>query len=102
MYFMVLGTDRPGVLDKRTQLRPVHREYLRHHNHPVKVVLGGPTLDGLNDGDMNGTLLVIDAQDREAVNAYLADEPYCANDLFASLEIRPWVWGLGTSTETER
>lgn len=94
MYFVVFGTDRAGAGEVRAQARPSHREYLRNHPHPVKVLHGGPTLTA--DGSaMNGTLLVVEADSLEAVQAFVADDPYSRADLFERLEIRPWQWGLG-------
>jgi hypothetical protein len=60
----------------------------------VRVRLGGPTLDEAGE-EMRGTMLVIEADSIEAVRAFLADDPYCREGLFASMEIRPWRWGIG-------
>ena len=60
MYFVVFATDKREMGEVRQRVRPSHREYLRHHHHPVKVVIGGPTLDSTTE-QMNGTLLVIEA-----------------------------------------
>lgn len=94
-YFVVFATDRPGMDERRERLRPAHREYLRcPQPHGVRVCLGGPTLD--SEGQrMNGTLLVVQAASRTEVEAFLQDDPYIRNDLFAHLEVRPWLWGLG-------
>lgn len=95
MYFVVFGTDRPGSAAVRAQNRPAHQAHLREHAHPVKVLHGGPTLT--DDGEaMNGTMLVIEADSLEAVQAFLADDPYSRAGLFESLLVRPWRWGLGT------
>ncbi len=93
MYFVVFTTDKVKQLELREKLRSEHRIHLREHQHPVKVVIGGPTLDdqGVN---MNGTLLVIEAKSLEDVNSYLQDDPYIKNNLFDSIVIRPWHWGL--------
>ena len=94
MYFAVVGRDKPGVAELRARLRPAHREWLRKPgNHPIVVRLGGPLLDA--EGDMDGTLLVVEAQTEEAVRRFLAEDPYCRNNLFACLEVRQWQWSLG-------
>lgn len=94
MYFVMFGTDRPGSGEVRAQARPAHREHLRNHAHPVKVLHGGPTLTA--DGSaMNGSMLVIEAEDLAAVQAFVADDPYSKAGLFETVEIRPWQWGLG-------
>lgn len=94
MYFVVFGTDRPGSGEVRAQNRPAHQVHLREHDHPVTVLHGGPTLT--DDGEaMNGTMLVIEADNLEAVHAFLAADPYNKAGLFESVVVRPWRWGLG-------
>jgi len=94
MYFVVFGTDKPGMADVRAANRPAHREYLRNPGrHPVTVRLGGPTLAEDNT-TMNGTLLVVEADTIEQVRAFVADDPYSRAGIFQSLQIRPWNWGL--------
>jgi uncharacterized protein YciI len=100
MYFAVIGRDKPGMADLRLRLRPAHRERLRDPGgHPVTVRLGGPLLDG--GGAMDGTLLVVEAESVEAVHAYLKDDPYCVNGLFAELAVRAWNWSLGQPAANE-
>jgi uncharacterized protein len=95
MFFVVYASDKPGQGELRASIRETHRAHLRNPGrHEVRVRLGGPTLDecGL---EMRGTMLVIEADSIEAVRAFLADDPYCRAGLFASMEIRPWRWGIG-------
>lgn len=95
VYFLVLATDGPGLARIRTETRPSHRAYLRNPGpHAVRVHLGGPTLT--TDGnEMNGTLLVVEAQSLEDVTEFVADDPYSRAGLFASVVVRPWSWTLG-------
>ncbi len=52
------------------------------------VLLGGP----IGEGDGENTLLVVDAEDEEAIRARLAEDPW-AGDLLTIASIRPWsVW----------
>jgi uncharacterized protein len=95
MLFVVFGTDRAGSAAVREEARPRHRLHLRAPGqHPVRVVLGGPTLEPAG-GAMNGTLLVVEAETLEQVRAFVADDPYVRAGLFQALEIRPWSCGLG-------
>ena len=94
LYFAVFGTDAPGTGALRQELRPKHREWLREHpGHAVSVLHGGPTFDAA--GAMNGTLLIVEAPDREAVEAFLAADPYVRQGLFHNLQVRRWAWSLG-------
>jgi uncharacterized protein YciI len=93
MYFAVYALDKPGSAAIRAENRPAHRARLRQHDHPVKARIGGPLTD--EAGAMIGTLLVIEAETRAAVEAFMAGDPYAAAGLYASVEIRPFAWGLG-------
>jgi uncharacterized protein len=95
MYFAVWGTDRAGALPDRERVRENHRAHLRNPGeHPVKVMLGGPTFEETS-GTMNGSMLVIEADSIEAVRRFLADDPYALAGVYASVDVRPWNWGLG-------
>ena len=94
MYFVVFATDKPGTESLRSETRPAHREYLRSPGkHAVTVRVAGPTLrdDAVT---MNGSLLIVEAENLDAVRAFAADDPYSRAGLFQTVEIRPWTWGL--------
>jgi uncharacterized protein YciI len=94
MYFAVIGRDKSGQAELRSRLRPAHRAWLREPGeHRIVVRLGGPLLGA--DGEMNGTLLIVEARSEEAVLAFLAEDPYCRNQMFEHLEVRKWQWSLG-------
>ena len=97
-FFAVHAIDREGVLERRTELRPGHRDRLRQHDHPVTVRIGGPLLGP--DGGMAGTFLIVEADDKEAVEHYLAGDPYVKADLFERVEIHGFAWGLGLPKES--
>ncbi|MBQ0757122.1 MAG: hypothetical protein KBT54_08450 [Amphritea sp.] len=98
MYFVVFATDKPGMASARAEARPTHREYLRQHDHPVRVRVGGPTFNASAE-QMNGTMLVIEADEIKQVHEYLKGDPYQAAGIFESIEVRPWSWGLGLPEE---
>ena len=98
--YAVWASDSDGQFAMRERVRPAHRARLREPGeHPVKVVLAGPTLDG-DGGAMNGTLLVVDAASLEAVRAFVADDPYVHAGVYAQVDIRPWRCGLGPLADT--
>ena len=95
MYFAVWATDHEGKLEARMSVRDAHRARLANPGaHRVKVVLGGPTLDGA-EATMNGSLLVIEAEDIDTVRRFVAEDPYQLAGVYASVDIRPWQWGTG-------
>ena len=98
--FAVWATDARGSLTARERVREQHRARLRSPApHVVQVVLAGPTFDG---GKMNGTLLVVRAADVQAVRGFIEDDPYVLNGIYRSVEVRPWVCGLGTLSTSVR
>lgn len=95
MYYAVWATDRIGALPDRERVREAHRERLRNPGgHKVKVLLGGPTLDDAA-ASMNGSLLVVEADSIEAVLRFVDEDPYVLAKVYATVEVRPWRWGLG-------
>jgi uncharacterized protein YciI len=97
--YAVWATDRDGALQERLRVREAHRLRLRDPSpHRVTVLLAGPTLDRVG-GFMNGTMLVVEAESVEAVQAFIADDPYIIHDVYAAVDIRLWRCGLGALAE---
>ena len=92
-YFCIHAFDHPNRLEDRKRLRDSHRARLRQHDHPVVVRIGGPLLD--DAGQMIGTMLVIEAETKAQVEAYLAGDPYLPEGLFRAVTITGFNWGLG-------
>jgi uncharacterized protein YciI len=92
-YFSVYALDRTDTQSLRTSLRPGHRQRLREHDHPVTVRIGGPLRS--EAGEMIGTLLVVEAEVKQQVEAFWAGDPYVTAGLFVSVEITHFDWGLG-------
>jgi hypothetical protein len=84
MLFALVCTDRPGSLDLRLATRPNHLAYLE--TYAEKLVLAGPLLD--IDGRSNGSLLVIDVNDRAEAEGFAAGDPYAKAGLFESTQVR--------------
>lgn len=92
-YFVVHALDAPDMAKKRAENRPAHRDRLRNHDYPLKVHVGGPMLD--TDGQMCGTLLVVEADNQSDVETYLAGDPYAQAGVYESVSVHPYLWGLG-------
>jgi uncharacterized protein len=96
MLFAVFASDRPGALAERQRVREAHRARLRAPApHAVRVLLGGPTLGEDGSDEMNGTLLIVEADSLDAVRRFIADDPYVLANVYEQVEIRPWRCGLG-------
>ncbi|WP_350335647.1 YciI family protein [Coralliovum pocilloporae] len=89
MHFVVTALDKDGALDVRKANRDAHLAFLA--DNAVKVKIAGPLLEGDN---MIGSLLIVEADSREAVEAMLAEDPYAKADLFQDVTIRSWKWAV--------
>jgi hypothetical protein len=77
--------DRPNSTDLRMSLRPDHLDYLKEKNDLI--VLAGATLTD-DGGTMTGSVFVIDAADRAAVEAFSAGDPFTKGGLFERVDIK--------------
>ena len=49
----------------------------------------------LASGQPIGSLSILEAEDRAAVEAFVADDPYALAGLFATVEVKPWRIAVG-------
>lgn len=85
--FVLVCIDKPGALALRLATREAHFAYAR--SLPAGTLrLGGPFLD--DNGDMAGSLIIVDAPDLAAAQAFNRDDPYQRAGLFERVDIRPW------------
>jgi uncharacterized protein YciI len=89
--FVITAFDRPGALELRLKVRPAHLSYLE--DRATQVRIGAPLLNE-NDQPM-GSLLIIEAADRAAAEAFAAGDPYRQEGVFEKVEIRPWRAAVG-------
>ena len=85
MLFVITATDKEDSLALRMATRAAHFEYARATG---VVKLGGPFLNG--NGDMIGSLIIIEAADLGAAQEWQENDPYAKAGLFAQVELRPW------------
>lgn len=83
--FVISWTDKPDSLPVRMGAREAHLAYAAEQGC---VRLGGPFLDA--HGDMAGSLMVVEAEDLAAAQAFHAADPYTLAGLFETSQVRPW------------
>lgn len=88
MLYALICTDKTGALQTRLDNRPAHLEFIKGLGDSLKAA--GPFLD--DDGNMTGSLVVIEASNRDEALAISQEDPYAKAGLFESVEIRPWNW----------
>jgi uncharacterized protein YciI len=90
-FFVVSWMDKPDGLPVRMAAREAHLEYVRETG---VVRLGGPFLDA--NGDMAGSLIIIEAESLDFAHAWHALDPYKTAGLFETSTVRPWRTTVGS------
>jgi hypothetical protein len=98
MLYAVICTDKPNSLALRQAVRPEHVDYLESLGGTL--ALAGPFLEPVNE-TMNGSLIVVEASSLEAAGKIAAADPFAKAGIFASVEIRPWVWTINNPDDEE-
>ncbi|MBQ1906121.1 MAG: hypothetical protein II172_06745 [Bacteroidales bacterium] len=83
MQFIVKAYDGKGMLEKRMAVRPRHLEGMARLG--AHVVCAGGLLD--DEGKMKGSVLIMDFQNREELDNYLANEPYVQEQVWDKIEV---------------
>ena len=87
MHFAVIARDQrePGTLDKRLAARSEHMAGLKEMKADGRVVDGGAMLDA--QGNMVGSVMLLNFRDRAALDEYIAQEPYKRDSVWGDVEI---------------
>lgn len=70
--------------ERRQEVRPTHREYLKELLAKGKIHESGPFVDD------SGALLIYDAADIAEVQELLANDPYAPNGIVETATIQEW------------
>ena len=85
MLIALIARDKAGALETRKANRDAHLAYIKETGI---VEMAGPLLD--DDGQMCGSLIVLNADTRDQAEAWAAGDPYRAAGLFASVTLTAW------------
>ena len=83
MQFVITAYDGAGMLEKRMEVRPLHlegMERLKEH-----LIAAGGLLD--EEGKLKGSVLIMEFQDREEVDEYLANEIYVKEHVWEKITV---------------
>jgi len=89
MLFALVAYDRPNAVARRLELRPDHLKHLDALGDTL--LLAGPFL--ADNGDMVGSIVVIEAETLDAAREIFARDPFMVGNLFDSVTIKPWRLG---------
>lgn len=87
--FAVICRDRAGQLQTRLNTREAHLAFLKSQ---AGLKMAGPLIE---EGEMRGSLLIVEAETLQHVQDWAAEDPYKAADLFASVEVIEWKKVIG-------
>jgi hypothetical protein len=89
MLFAIICHDKPGHLHIRQANRAAHLAYIEATGI---VRMAGPFIE---DGQMTGSLIVLECDSLAAAQAWAAADPYRAADLFAQVSVTEWKKVIG-------
>ena len=102
MLFVVHALDKKDILPTRAKHYRAHRIHLdKSADHSVDVVTAGTLVD--NDGETPvGSIFVIDAADRAAVDAFAKSDPYHVNGVWERVAVHRYNKKRGTPIVARR
>jgi len=81
------GTD-PGAPERRMKSRPEHLEKIAVVKRSGQFLCGGAILN--DEGNMIGSMILYEAENRKALDKLLENEPYVYNKVWVKIDIRPF------------
>lgn len=87
--YAVICKDRADALQTRLDTREAHLAHIRDSGI---VGMAGPLMI---DGEMRGSLVILDAPDLATAKAWSAGDPYLAAGLFETVEVVEWKKVIG-------
>ena len=83
MQFLIKSYDGEGMLEKRMEVRPRHLEGMMVLGK--QIICAGGLLD--EEGRMKGSALVMEFENRAALDEYLKNEPYLVEGVWQKVEV---------------
>lgn len=92
MFYALICTDKPDSFQLRMDTRPAHVEHLKGLGDRLKIA--GPFTNA-DMSEMNGSLLIVEADSEDDAQAIAERDPYFKAGLFSDVQVRPWNWIIG-------
>ena len=90
--FVVTCTDHDGTVEKRLAVRPQHLERLQKLDDEGRLIVAGamPKDPANPQAGFYGSTLIVDFDSREALDAWLKDEPFLIEGVYAHIDVKPF------------
>jgi uncharacterized protein YciI len=88
--FLILADDYkdPDALSRRLSVREAHLQRMREERTKGNFVVGGAKLN--EQGNMHGSMLVVQLEDEDAVKKWIDEDPYVTGKVWEKIEILPF------------
>ena len=85
MPYIIMAHDHKDALPRRMESRQAHMDALAPLKAEGKVLYAAAIIN--DNGDMAGSMIVVDFPSRAEVDAYVAAEPYVKNNVWGDIKI---------------
>lgn len=90
--FVLSCTDYDGSVEKRLAVRPQHIERLQKLDDEGRLIVAGamPKDPANPQAGFYGSTMIVDFDSREALEAWLQDEPFLKAGVYSHIDIKPF------------
>lgn len=90
--FVLSCTDREGTLEKRLATRPAHLARLQQLDAEGRLIVAGamPKDPSNPQAGFYGSTMIVDFNSREALDAWLQDEPFLKEGIYSHIDVKPF------------
>ena len=90
--FVLSCTDREGTLEKRLETRPAHLARLQQLDAEGRLIVAGamPKDPSNPQAGFYGSTMIVDFDSREALDAWLQDEPFLKEGVYSHIDVKPF------------
>ena len=90
--FVVTCTDNEGTVEKRLAVRPQHLARLEKLDAEGRLIAAGamPKDPGNPQAGFYGSTIIADFDSREALDAWLQDEPFLQAGVYGQIDVKPF------------
>lgn len=90
--FVLSCTDREGTLEKRLATRPLHLARLQQLDAEGRLIVAGAMPKDLSNPQAGfyGSTMIVDFDSREALDAWLQDEPFLKEGVYSHIDVKPF------------
>lgn len=94
MFYVIIGEDNAGSLEKRMQVRPRHLERLNRLRDEGRMLLAGPfpAIDSSDPGPagFTGSMIVAEFESLAAATEWANADPYLVEGVYRSVKVKPF------------